>query len=122
MVYHSYYMKPCGNPYLELMKQCGVKVQKDCKQCRWYPSVRGSNGRIRSFDQGDGLLLEGQHWVDNMTQTVLFSQALARALNEDQYFDLALETGPHSALKGPSSETIKLLTGLSLPYSGVLQR
>ena len=120
--YHSHHMKPCSTPYLESMKQCGVKVQKGHKQCRWYSSVWGSNGRSRSFDQADGLLLEGQYWVDNMTQAVLFSQALARALNEDQYFDLALEVGPHPALKGPSSETIKILTGLSLPYSGVLKR
>ena len=120
--YHSHHMKPCGTPYLESMKQCGVKVQKGRKQCRWYSSVWGSNGRSRSFDQEDGLLLEGQYWVDNMTQAVLFNQALARALNEDQYFDLALEVGPHPALKGPSSETIKMLTGLSLPYSGVLKR
>ena len=120
--YHSHHMKPCGKPYLESMKQCGVKVQKGRKQCRWYSSVWGSNGRSRSFDQADGLLLEGQYWVDNMTQAVLFSQACGRALNEDQCFDFALEVGPHAALKGPSSETIKMLTGLSLPYSGVLKR
>ena len=120
--YHSHHMKPCGTPYLESMKQCGVKVQKRRNRCRWYSSVWGSKGRGRSFDQVDGLLLEGQYWVDNMTQAVLFSQALARALNEDQVFDLALEVGPYPALKGPSSETIKMLTGLSLPYSGVLKR
>ncbi|KAK0612275.1 thiolase-like protein [Bombardia bombarda] len=120
--YHSHHMKACGTPYLESMKQCGVKVQKGRKQCRWYSSVWGPNGRSRSFDLADGLLLEGQYWVDNMTQAVLFSQALARALNEDQYFDLALEVGPHPALKGPSNETIKMLTGLSLPYSGVMKR
>ncbi|KAJ5443591.1 hybrid NRPS/PKS enzyme [Penicillium daleae] len=120
--YHSHHMKPCAIPYLESMKQCGVTVQKGGKQCRWYSSVWGSDGRSRSFNQADGLLLEGQYWVDNMTQPVLFSQALARALNEDQYFDLVLEVGPHPALKGPSAETIKMLTGLSFPYSGVLKR
>lgn len=120
--YHSNHMKACGSPYLESMKQCGIKVQKGRKQCRWYSSVWGANGRSRSFDQADGLLLEGQYWVDNMTQAVLFSQALMRALNEDQYFDLAFEIGPHQALKGPSSETIKMSTGLSLPYSGILKR
>ncbi|KAH7370426.1 hypothetical protein BKA65DRAFT_387250 [Rhexocercosporidium sp. MPI-PUGE-AT-0058] len=120
--YHSHHMKPCGSVYIKSMKQCGIKVQKGRKQCRWYSSVWGSNGRIRSFDQADGLLLEGQYWADNMTQAVLFSQALARALNEDQPFDLALEIGPHPALKGPSSETIKMLTGVSLQYSGVLKR
>ncbi|KAL3957170.1 hypothetical protein ACCO45_007748 [Purpureocillium lilacinum] len=120
--YHSHHMKACSTRYLESMKQCGVKVQKGNKHCQWYSSVWGSNGRSRSFNRADAKLLEGQYWVDNMTQAVLFSQALARALNEDQFFDLALEVGPHPALKGPSSETIKMLTGLSLPYSGVLKR
>ncbi|KAL4796631.1 hypothetical protein BDV19DRAFT_388136 [Aspergillus venezuelensis] len=123
--YHSHHMKTCGAPYLESMKQCGVKAQHRGRkrQCTWYSSVWGPNGRSRSFDQpGDSKLLEGQYWVDNMTQGVLFSQALARALNEDQCFDFALEIGPHPALKGPSSEVIKMLTGISLPYTGVLKR
>lgn len=120
--YHSHHMKPCGTPYLQSMKQCGITVQKRRGPCQWYSSVWGSNGRSRSFDQADGLLLEGQYWVDNMAQAVLFNQALARALNEDQCFDLVLEVGPHPALKGPSSETIKMLTGRPLPYSGVLKR
>ncbi|KAL4968119.1 uncharacterized protein BDV14DRAFT_197349 [Aspergillus stella-maris] len=123
--YHSHHMKSCGAPYLESMKQCGVKAQNRGRrrQCTWYSSVWGPNGRTRSFDQpGDAKLLEGQYWVDNMTQAVLFSQALARALNEDQCFDFALEVGPHPALKGPSSETIKMTTGVSIPYAGVLRR
>jgi len=121
--YHSHHMKACGVPYLESMKQAGVKVQKSHERgCRWYSSVWGPNGRSRSFDGLDGQLLTGQYWVDNMTQAVLFSQALSRALNEDQCFDAVLEVGPHPALKGPSAETIKMLTGQSLPYAGVLQR
>ncbi|CAG8959745.1 hypothetical protein HYFRA_00001651 [Hymenoscyphus fraxineus] len=120
--YHSHHMKPCGTPYMESLKQCGIKIKKGNKQCRWYSSVWGSNGRIRSFDQSDSVLLEGKYWANNMTQAVLFNQALARALNEDQPFDIALEIGPHPALKGPSFETIKTLSGLSLPYSGILKR
>ncbi|KAL4881198.1 hypothetical protein BJY04DRAFT_218375 [Aspergillus karnatakaensis] len=123
--YHSHHMKTCGTPYLESMKQCAVKAQHRGRrrQCQWYSSVWGPNGRSRSFDQSaDSKLLEGQYWVDNMTQAVLFSQALARALNEDQCFDFALEVGPHPALKGPSSEVIKMITGISLPYAGLLKR
>jgi SAM-dependent methyltransferase/NADP-dependent 3-hydroxy acid dehydrogenase YdfG len=115
-------MKPCGTPYLESLKQCGVKVLKGNKHCRWYSSVWGANDENWSFDEAGGQLLEGKYWVDNMTQSVLFSQALAKALAEDQYFDLALEVGPHPALKGPSSETIKTAASISLPYSGVLKR
>ncbi|RFU79335.1 polyketide synthase [Trichoderma arundinaceum] len=120
--YHSHHMKPCSTSYLKSLKQCGVKVLEGKKHCRWYSSVWGANDQNWSFDGAAGQILEGQYWVDNMTQTVLFSQALARVLTEIQYFDLVLEVGPHPALKGPSSETIKTLTGLSFPYSGVLKR
>ncbi|KUJ09893.1 ketoacyl-synt-domain-containing protein [Mollisia scopiformis] len=115
-------LQSCANPYLDSMRRCRVKLQKGYKQCRWYSSVWGSDGRSRSFDQADGRLLEGPYWLDNMTQTVLFSQALTRALSEDQCFDAILEVEPHPALKGPCSETIKMLTGLSIPYSGLLKR
>ena len=120
--YHSHHMKACGAPYLESMSQCGVQVRKGRKHCRWFSSVWGSQGRSRSFDQADCRLLEGSYWVDNMTGAVLYREALARAISEDHCFDIALEIGPHPALKGPSSETIKVLTGLSLPYTGVLKR
>ncbi|KAL4986624.1 hypothetical protein BDW68DRAFT_178641 [Aspergillus falconensis] len=50
-------------------------------------------------------LVEGQNWVDNLTSTVRFSQAVSRALSEESsVLDLALDVGPHPALKGPTSE------------------
>ncbi|KAF2763053.1 hypothetical protein EJ05DRAFT_459880 [Pseudovirgaria hyperparasitica] len=122
--YHSHHMLPCAGPYLESLRQCGVKTLKGPRKCEWYSSVWGSNGRSRSFNDEKGMeLLEGQYWVDNLTNTVLFSQAVNRAVSEESsVLDLALEVGPHPALKGPSSEVIKSLTGLNLPYSGVLKR
>ncbi|KAK0123298.1 Polyketide synthase 19 [Cadophora gregata f. sp. sojae] len=120
--YHSHHMNACGTPYLESLKRCGIQVSKGRKDCQWYSSVWGPDGRIRSFDQADAQLLKGEYWISNMTQAVLFSQAISRALNEDQAFDIVLEVGPHPALKGPASETIKSLTGVSLLYSGVLKR
>ncbi|KAK5657220.1 hypothetical protein OQA88_3278 [Cercophora sp. LCS_1] len=123
--YHSHHMKPCAGPYLESMKECGVKMQTPQKrrgqlqQCRWYSSVWDNDDH-----EADGRLLGGQYWADNLTRPVKFSQALARALDQDHVFDLALEVGPHPALKGPASETIKTSTGglVSLPYAGVLKR
>ncbi|KAH8810683.1 hypothetical protein F5884DRAFT_622925, partial [Xylogone sp. PMI_703] len=124
--YHSHHMLPCAEPYLESLRKCGVKAQavRGLRNCQWYSSVWGPNGRSRSFDSEEGLrLLDGQYWVDNLTNTVQFSQAVSRALSEESFvLDLALEVGPHPALKGPSSEVIKLVTGLNLPYGGVLQR
>ncbi|KAL5325443.1 hypothetical protein ACEPPN_006568 [Leptodophora sp. 'Broadleaf-Isolate-01'] len=124
--YHSHHMLPCAEPYLESLRKCGVKAKavRGPRNCQWYSSVWGPNGRSRSFDSEEGLrLLDGQYWVDNLTNTVQFSQAVSRALSEESsVLDLALEVGPHPALKGPSSEVIKSLTGLNLPYGGVLQR
>ncbi|KAJ5100206.1 Male sterility NAD-binding [Penicillium angulare] len=122
--YHSHHMLPCAEPYLESLRNCGVKALKGPKKCQWYSSVWGPNGRSRSFNSEEGLkLLDGQYWVDNLTNTVQFSQAVNRAVSEEySVLDLALEVGPHPSLKGPTSEVIKSLTGLNLPYSGVLNR
>lgn len=120
--YHSHHMKPCADPYLESMRACGVKLQtpqKQQQQCTWYSSVWDNDDH-----KADGKILEGQYWVDNLTRPVKFSQALARALDQDQVFDLAFEVGPHPALKGPASETIKTSSGgsVSLPYASALKR
>lgn len=122
--YHSHHMLPCAKPYLDSLSQCGIKALRGSKSCQWYSSVWGPNGRSRSFSSAEGMeLLEGQYWVDNLTNTVQFSQAVSRALSEEpSVLDLALEIGPHPALKGPSSEVMKSLTGLNLPYCGVLNR
>ncbi|KAF4952472.1 hypothetical protein FGADI_6706 [Fusarium gaditjirri] len=121
--YHSHHMQPVAQPYLDSLQKCSIKInQKPANNVVWYSSVWGSNGRSRSFSGNDAESLKGQYWVDNMTNTVLFSQAVQRAVNEDHVFDFALEVGPHPALKGPATETINNMTGTALPYSGVLKR
>ncbi|KAI1776647.1 hybrid PKS-NRPS PsoA [Hypoxylon cercidicola] len=122
--YHSHHMQPCAEPYLESLRRCQIQIhalasQPDGKiKCKWYSSVYGPNGR--SID--DSAALKGQYWVDNLVRPVLFSQALDRAVTEEHCHDMVLEVGPHPALKGPVSETLKTLTGVDLPYSGVLKR
>ncbi|KAF4442643.1 putative polyketide synthase [Fusarium austroafricanum] len=120
--YHSHHMQPVAQPYLDSLQKCGIKIHKSLETVVWYSSVWGSNGRSRSFAGKDAESLKGQYWVDNMTNTVLFSQAVSRAVGEGHVFDLALEVGPHPALKGPASETITNMTGIGLSYSGVLKR
>ncbi|KAL8364893.1 hypothetical protein RB595_003939 [Gaeumannomyces hyphopodioides] len=120
--YHSHHMLPAAQPYLDSLRKCNIKIHEGLgESCPWYSSVWGSNGRIRSFtEERDSL--RGQYWVDNLTNTVLFSQAVQRAIGESHVFDLALEVGPHPALKGPASEIITNMIGMGLPYSGVLKR
>ncbi|KAH0174845.1 polyketide synthase, partial [Aureobasidium melanogenum] len=126
--YHSHHMLPCAAAYLESLRKCEIRPlggkTGQRKGVEWYSSVWGANGRSRSFDDSCGVeLLKGQYWVDNLNNTVQFSQALIRAASEQPYpLDLVLEIGPHPALRGPSLEVLKSLTGVSIPYSGVLKR
>ncbi|PWY83904.1 polyketide synthase [Aspergillus sclerotioniger CBS 115572] len=116
--YHSHHMERCATPYLESLRRCNIQVKPGREECHWFSSVHGRDGR--SIDDSDNLW--GPYWVNNMVQTVLFSQALERAITEEHCFDLVLELGPHPALKGPATETIKTLTGVDLPYTGLLKR
>lgn len=118
--YHSHHMEPCAGPYLESLRQCDITVNPSGGQgdCVWFSSVYGPDGR--SID--DPAAFKDSYWVKNLAQPVLFSQALDRAVNESYCYDLVLEVGPHPALKGPSCETLKALTGVDIPYTGVLAR
>lgn len=118
--YHSHHMEPCAGPYLESLRQCDITVNPSGGRgdCVWFSSVYGPDGR--SID--DPTAFKDTYWVKNLAQPVLFSQALDRAVMESYCYDLVLEVGPHAALKGPSSETLKALTGVDIPYTGVLAR
>ncbi|KAL6689954.1 polyketide synthase [Trichoderma pleuroticola] len=105
--YHSHHMRPCAGPYLESLQKLNIQITTDKLKCKWYSSVYGSNGR--SIDDTDAF--KGTYWVDNMVKPVLFSQAIDRAVTEEHCHDIALEVGPHFALKAPASESLKNLTG-----------
>lgn len=122
--YHSHHMQLCAEPYLESLRRCRIQIHTPTTQpggrvkCKWYSSVYGPSGR--SID--DPIAFQGTYWVDNLVKPVLFSQALDRAVTEEHCHDMVLEVGPHPALRGPASETLKTLTGVDLPYCGVLKR
>ncbi|CAK7217175.1 Type I Iterative PKS [Sporothrix curviconia] len=120
--YHSHHMQRCSAAYLASLRQCGIAVRAPPVAPDagfvWFSSVHGTGGR--SIYEPD--TLRDTYWVDNMAQPVLFAQALDRAATESHCFDLVLEVGPHPALKGPASEVLRTVTGVDLPYTGVLSR
>lgn len=118
--YHSHHMDACAGPYLASLRQCNISIQPSGGQndCVWFSTVYGPDGR--SID--DPKAFQDTYWVKNLAQPVLFSQALDRAVMESYCYDLVLEVGPHPALKGPASETLKGLTGVDIPYTGTLAR
>jgi acyl transferase domain-containing protein len=112
--YHSKHMLPCYEPYIASLKECGINVKTVDGTCTWYSSVY--NGPVdASMD------LAGTYWAENMTQPVLFAEALTTALQQHS-FDLALEIGAHPALKGPATQTIQAVLQKDIPYTGILAR
>jgi hybrid polyketide synthase/nonribosomal peptide synthetase ACE1 len=115
--YHSAHMTPCAGPYMASLEGCGIKSGSPDESAgagtTWYSSVY--EGEPMSASR-----LTSQYWADNMCNAVLFADALDRAVQDNGSFDLAIEVGPHPALKGPAMATLGN-TG-SLPYTGLLSR
>ena len=98
--YHSHHMAPCAVPYLTSLNENGVSGTTGGSTCVWISSVyqSGQPSSERNFDN--------QYWVDNMTKPVLFAQALDLAVKYHGPFGIALEVGPHPALKAPATESL----------------
>ncbi|KAJ5281819.1 polyketide synthase [Penicillium angulare] len=116
--YHSHHMEPCSEPYMDAMARNKVAACDPNPSCKWYSSVLG--GDLVTGDMKEQLA--GSYWRDNLLQPVLFSQALEAAVKAEGAPALALEVGPHPALKGPASLVIEEAVGSMVPYSGVLGR
>lgn len=117
--YHSAHMLPAFAPYVESLRAAGVKALRPGPgQCTWFSSVY--DGPVSSEAN---LALGDTYWADNMTKPVLFFQALNRALaSGPRGFDVAVEIGPHPALKGPAAQTMQEVLQKGVPYTGLLSR
>ncbi|KAL2169173.1 hypothetical protein VTG60DRAFT_6413 [Thermothelomyces hinnuleus] len=116
--YHSLHMVPAADPYLQGMRRAGIKARKPSlpRPCTWYSSV--FDGKPMEYSPE----LSDEYWVQNMVKPVLFSRALEAALSSGISFDVAIEVGPHPALKSPSGLTIQEVIQKPLPYQGALFR
>lgn len=115
--YHSHHMLSCAAPYIAAIHRCGVTIQcPPSGSATWISSVYGEN--IDNVDDN----LADMYWSNNMVKPVLFSQAVTYAVGAAGPFDMALEIGPHPALKGPAMQTIQEVSGQTLPYTGTLNR
>ncbi|KAJ5788789.1 hypothetical protein N7457_003779 [Penicillium paradoxum] len=115
--YHSHHMVSCSSPYIAAIRKCGIKIQRPPSgSATWISSVYGEN--IENVNDN----LADTYWSNNMVNPVLFSQAITYAVGASGPFDMALEVGPHPALKGPAMQTIQEVSGQTLPYTGTLSR
>ena len=117
--YHSHHMLPCSSDYIKSMVACAVDVQGDKNRgCIWFSSVHGQEISPTRDD------LACTYWNDNMVKPVLFSQAIEKAYTENGSYDIAIEIGPHPALKGPAIQVISESSKADEvpPYIGFLHR
>ncbi|KAJ5142438.1 Acyl transferase/acyl hydrolase/lysophospholipase [Penicillium bovifimosum] len=115
--YHSHHMLSCAKPYIAAIRKCGITIQRPPSgSATWISSVYGD--KIDNVNDN----LTDTYWSNNMVNPVLFSQAVTYAVGAVGPFDMALEVGPHPALKGPAMQTIQEVSGQALPYTGTLNR
>lgn len=117
--YHSHHMLPCGDSYINALRACGVRVNRErsSTSCSWFSSVFPSDTAMEAGED-----LQDIYWKDNMTNAVLFADAVKNAVASDPQLTLALEVGPHPALQGPATQNISDVRSTAIPYSGVLSR
>lgn len=110
--YHSRHMIPSGKEYTKTLERAQIQPQQpNPDHPVWHSSV--FENRVMGADQD----LSAQYWTDNMVRPVLFSHAVASAV-QSSTLDLAIEVGPHPTLKGPASQMLPS----GMPYTGVLSR
>jgi hybrid polyketide synthase/nonribosomal peptide synthetase ACE1 len=119
--YHSSHMVPCSAPYIKSLRGNDIRVRtpNGSKGPVWYSTVY--EDLEMSSPEALAKLQDGSYWCDNMIRPVLFYQGLNKALASGT-FDLALEIGPHPALKGPATQTIQETLNTEIPYHGMLVR
>ncbi|KAF5018570.1 hypothetical protein F66182_9444 [Fusarium sp. NRRL 66182] len=112
--YHSHHMQACSDAYRASLDSCNIETLEPEDRPEWWSSV--SSGSLMTSHS-----LNVDYWVQNMVQPVLFSSAISSACSAMGSYDLAIEVGPHPALKGPASEVMNQF-GIKPPYTGLLSR
>ena len=113
--FHSHHMQPLA-PAFEQALSLVVGFHCHPAKIRFCSSVTARDSSARKMD--------AEYWAMNMTETVMFSDALSGILmneNDEQDIDVLIEIGAHPALKAPSNEVLNSLN-LKIPYLASLTR
>ena len=119
--YHSPHMQTVAQDYFEYIED--IKPRSQTGECRMHSSVTGR--QIQPNELG------AANWVRNLISPVQFAAAIHDMVRpmqdngkrlEENAVDLLIEIGPHSALQGPSTQTLKSYGINDMPYETVLKR
>ncbi|EFY94354.1 (acyl-carrier-protein) S-malonyltransferase domain protein [Metarhizium robertsii] len=105
--YHSPHMLSYSSEYTAYQKNMSIQVNP-ASRTEWFSSVSGEHNSALHDE------LKGPYWIGNLINPVLFKQAVEKAWSDSGPFDMAVEIGPHPALKAPVQQVIQDITGQSL--------
>ncbi|GAB1312343.1 Polyketide synthase [Madurella fahalii] len=123
--YHSHHMRPIADAYLGHIASITT-----AKETFRIPMASSVTGQLVSTPEQLG----PAYWAQNLVSPVLFTDALATLLNHDpsrrrrrarpgeSAFDLLLEVGPHSTLKGPLRQILRQQNISTVTYVSLLHR
>ena len=115
--YHSHHMLPVSDRYIQSLKACNIQpLPSGGSSCRWYSSV--TTDMVNPLGQA----LKDTYWSDNMTNPVFFAQALQAAFQKEESLGIAIEVGPHPALRNPTIQTIQEISKTSIRYQATFER
>lgn len=116
--YHSHHMNLVAKAYTESL--LGLKCAAKSSSVRFYSSLLG---RLASSTE-----LDASYWVQNLTCTVRFDDALQSMCRKydqlDRSVNVLIELGPHAALQGPIKQIVKQcgIPASGIAYHSVLSR
>jgi zearalenone synthase (highly reducing iterative type I polyketide synthase) len=118
--YHSHHMQAVASDYLDAILD--IQTRPGADGCIMESSATGT--AVATSDLGPA------HWVRNLVSPVQFSaavQSLVRPMTgksraTKNAVDVLVEIGPHSALQGPSLQSLKAIGVTDVPYLSALTR
>ncbi|TLD20554.1 hypothetical protein PspLS_08712 [Pyricularia sp. CBS 133598] len=123
--YHSFHMQLVSQDYMESIYDLTVDPTAAKSGIRMHTSVTGA--AVHDPDE-----LGPSHWVKNLISPVQFASAiqdLVRPLTagsnrrpRENAVDILVEIGPHSALRGPSLQSLQAIGVSNVPYFSALTR
>ena len=119
--YHSQHMQLVAQDYFEVIADIET-ITPSSRSCTMHSSVTGS---VISPDE-----LGAVHWVRNLVSPVRFASAVQDLMRpivdgkrcQENAVDVLVEIGPHSALQGPSTQSLKAIEISNLPYLSAIIR
>ena len=118
--YHSHHMQMVADDYMGAILD--VQTKPGVSECIMQSSATGT--AVASSELGPA------HWVRNLVSPVQFAKAMRELVRPstgktratENAVDLLVEIGPHSALQGPSLQTLKAIGVTDVPYMSALSR